>query len=134
MGAGSDLHLYSGNLHGVSGPGHSHTPNLLAYLALDSSATAVIPIPEGWSVALLNIGGDLIASGERIPPDSLGVFSKHGAEIAITAVWGGEMILMAGEPNSEQVAVRNGFFMSNQDELDAADAAHRAGHMGRISS
>lgn len=134
-GENSRVRLFAGTLAGRTGPAPLPTPVLIAHLELGHGAHATVPIPTGWSAATCVVAG---SAGSPDTPDLVPggtvVFNDDGDRITILSTTGGEVLLMAGQPIGEPIAMGGGFVMNTADEITAAFDDYRSGGMGELAA
>jgi len=134
LGQGSVLRLFAGTLTGVEGPEPHAASVLLAHVALIPNGTITVDLPTGWNAAATAVAGQPTVGGESLEPGNTVVFRDDGDTVSFGAPSGGQLLLMAGEPIGEPVAMGGGHVMNTPEEVAQAFADERAGHMGHLSA
>jgi redox-sensitive bicupin YhaK (pirin superfamily) len=134
LGAGSVVRLYAGSLAGRRGPAPLPTPVLVAHALLEAGGDVTIAVPTGWTAAVCVVAGEVaVGPDEPLPPGATVVFGDDGDSIHIGSPSGGEVLLMAGEPIGEPIAMGGGFVMNTRDEIEASFDDYRSGRMGALA-
>lgn len=131
---GARLRLYAGEFGGVHGPAPMPTPVLVAHVALAAGSQVEVPIARGWTAAVTVVDGHIDGAQEHLPPGATVVFADDGDSMSVSSTAGGEVLLMAGHPIGEPIAMGGGFVMTTGDEITEAFADHDAGLMGVLAA
>jgi redox-sensitive bicupin YhaK (pirin superfamily) len=135
LAAGVQARLFAGELAGRSGPAPLGTPVLIVHLALDPGATVTIPVERGWTVGACVVAGTAdVAGHDALPEGATPVFADDGDAVTIGSTTGGEVLLMAGRPIGEPIAMGNGFVMNSSTEIEQAFDDYRTGAMGTLNA
>ena len=111
---GATIRVIAGELFGLTGPGHTHTPISYAHLSLDADATVSTALPAGHVVLAYPMTGGFRIGDTQVDEGTLAVI--EGAELTIAGVAPrSEVIVLTGQPIGEPVA-RHGPFVMNTDE------------------
>lgn len=133
LGNNTRVRLFAGSLAGRTGPAPLPTPVLIAHIDIDAGGSVTVPIPDGWSAATCVVAGSAGTSDAAdLVPGATVVFNDDGDSITIVSTNGGEVLLMAGEPIGEPIAMGGGFVMNTAEEIDAAFGDFRSGRMGTL--
>lgn len=131
---GGTARLISGNFGEHAGAARTFTPVILWELTLPGGASADLPAPEGWNLAVFPLAGTLVDdSGQAVPAGSLGVFSREGAGAAIRAQGETRMLVLGGAPIDEPVVGYGPFVMNTREEIIEAFRDFQAGRMGQLA-
>ena len=134
LGTGSRVRLYAGDLAGVSGPAPMPTPVLVAHVSVADGGGVTLPIPAGWTTALIDVAGDLAVGERSLREGDTVVYADDGDSISVSSRGGGEFLLMAGEPIGEPIAMGGGFVMNTSEEIAEAFEDDRAGRLGTLTA
>ena len=136
LGHGSLLRLYAGELAGRRGPAPLPTPVLIGHIRLDADGRITIPVPSGWTAAACVVAGKAVASVDEapLPTGATPVFDDDGESVGFSSVSGAELLLMAGEPIGEPIAMGGGFVMNTGQEITEAFDDYRNGLMGALAA
>jgi len=133
LGVGSTVRLYAGALGARRGPVPLPTPVLVTHVLVGPGGHVTIPVPAGWTAAFCVVAGEISDDGpEPLPPGATVVFADDGDSVRVESESGGEVLLMAGEPIGEPIAMGGGFVMNTREEIATAFGDYRSGRMGSL--
>lgn len=120
---GAELRIFSGTVHGVTGPSLNHVPVTMAEIHLAAGATAHIDLPPSYNSFVYIISGATEAAVET----QVIWFEREEGDITLTARTATHAVLFAGEPIGEPVAQRGPFVMNTMPEIVQAYADYQSG-------
>lgn len=129
-----DLELVSGSYLDHHGPAATQSPVLTAigHFRAAPAASFVAPAYEQFAIYVLN--GQLRINGEHVVErHSLVVFDPQGDTIDIEPLTEGSLLLLAGEPLREPVAMYGPFVMNTEQELHEALHDYSIGKFGVLN-
>ncbi|MGB0652641.1 MAG: pirin family protein [Thermoplasmatota archaeon] len=126
---GIEATVYAGRLGDATGPARLFSKALLAHL--DVSGAGRLPIPAGMVACLLVLKGQVTIGGQVVPAGSAGWIPAASPAAEVDLEGEASVLLVAGEPHAEPVALGMPFVMNTDDELAAAFADLKAGRLGR---
>ena len=132
-GAGS-VRVIAGKFADTRGPATTVTPLHLWDVRLRAGHTVELPVPDGYSTALVvqqgsvKINGDTPAAGVDLVE-----FKRAGLGVTVESVDDTMVLLLAGEPIGEPVAGQGPFVMNTREEIQQAIHDFRSGRMGSLS-
>lgn len=129
--AGS-VRLITGDYNGKRGPAKTFSPLQVWDVSLVAGAEVELPIPGGWSAALLVRKGSVITGGQTLEAGSLAVLAQAGSGIALSSANGADILLLAGEPLDEPIVGHGPFVMNSQDEIARAIIDFNTGRFGQM--
>jgi hypothetical protein len=133
LGTDTTIRLYAGSVGDATGPAPLPTPVLVAHVVVDAGGSVTLPVDARWSASFCVVAGSIdIAGHDRLEPGATPVFAHDGGAITMSSGTGGEVLLMAGEPIDEPIAMGGGFVMNTTDEIRQAFDDERAGRFGRL--
>jgi hypothetical protein len=107
------------------------TPVILWDGRLGAGSETILPVPDGFSVAVFVRSGTLkAATTHTVESRQLAVFEPSGAGIHLAAETDSEFLVVGGEPIDEPVVAYGPFVMNKPEEIEAAIADVRAGRFG----
>ncbi|QDF98417.1 quercetin 2,3-dioxygenase [Azoarcus sp. DD4] len=131
-GAGS-ARIVAGELDGRRGPAHTFTPLAVWDLRLNAGGYVELPLPEGWTGAVVVLRGTLQVNGKAIVRDGqLAVLDRKGNGVALEANNDALVLLLAGDPIAEPIVGHGPFVMNDADEINQAIDDYTAGRFGRL--
>lgn len=125
--------VIAGEFGGVSGPAHTFTPMQVVDLRLASHGPFSIPLPAGYTTALVVLSGTLLINGQAIRSAEMGVFGLEGQSLEIDGADEVRALLLCGEPINEPIVGHGPFVMNTQQEIHQAIRDYQAGKMGHLS-
>lgn len=129
--AGS-VRLIAGDYSGKSGPANTFSPLLMWDVSLAAGAKTELPIPGGWSAALLVRKGSVMAGEQNLTAGELAVLAQAGSDLSLSSAGGAEVLLLAGEPLDEPIVGHGPFVMNSQDEIARAIVDFNTGRFGQM--
>lgn len=131
-GAGS-ARIVAGTLDGRSGPARTRTPLAVWDLRLVAGGYAELPLPEGWTAAVVVLRGTIQVNGKAIVRDGqLAVLDRKGNDVALEANNDALVLLLAGEPIDEPIAGHGPFVMNDAAGIAQAIDDYTEGRFGRL--
>ncbi len=132
-GGGGTARVIAGDLGGRRGPAKTFTPMHVWDLRLQDAARTDLAVPEGWTTALVVLGGSLNAGGQRVGEAEVALFERAGASITLEDAQGVKALLLAGQPIDEPISGYGPFVMNTQEEIRQAMTDYQTGRMGHLS-
>ena len=120
-------YVVAGRFEDTMAPIRSLTDATMLVVDLAPGGTVVLPAPEGRSLFLYVIEGDVIIGGERVEQYSRVMFGDMGDRVTVTSTDGGTIIYGHAPPINESVAARGPFVMTTATELVQAARDYQAG-------
>ncbi|HEX7192949.1 MAG TPA: pirin family protein [Thermoanaerobaculia bacterium] len=120
---GAELRIFSGTVHGTTGPALNHVPVTMVEIHLAAGTTARIDLPPSYNAFAYVIFGTLDAATET----QVIWFELEEGDVTLTAHTPTHAILFAGEPIGEPVVQRGPFVMNSMNEIVQAYADYQAG-------
>lgn len=132
-GDAGQLRLIAGEFEGRHGPARTFTPILLADLRLGAGKSVRLPVPAGFTTALLVRHGEVQpGQGEQATAGDLVLFERAGDGIEIHAQTDVGLLLLAGEPINEPIVGHGPFVMNSRAEIQQAFEDYQLGKMGAL--
>ncbi len=127
------LRVIAGEFDGRRGPARTFTPILLGDLRLRHGKSVRVPVPAGFTTALLVRNGEVhVGNGDRATDGDLAVFERTGDWIEVRADADARLLLLAGEPILEPVVGHGPFVMNSRAEIQQAFEDYQLGRMGGL--
>ena len=117
------LRVFSGTVHGVTGPALNHVPVTMVEIHLAAGATANIDLPPSYNAFAYIISGATDTADET----QVIWFEHEEGDVTLTAQRPTHAILFAGEPVHEPVVQRGPFVMNTMNEIVQAYGDYQAG-------
>lgn len=133
VGAGS-VRVIAGDFNGTRGPAHTFTPVELWHARIEAGSRLELPVPEGHTLAVFIIDGEIAVDGQPAGKLELAIFTRDGAGAAIESSSGAEVLVLGGEPIDEPIAPYGPFVMNTQEEIRQAVIDYQSGKMGILSA
>jgi len=128
------VRVISGEFAGAKGPAKTFTPILVADLRCATNQRTDVPVPDGYTTALVVLKGALRVNGsEEITTAEVGLFDRAGKSISIECVNDATALLLCGEPIDEPIVGQGPFVMNTAQEIRQAMTDYRSGKMGHLS-
>jgi len=122
--------VFVGALWGSASPVAVETPLVGAEVVLDAGVSVVLPVPDGFEVAVLGDAGSVTVGEFAVARGELAVVgaARHPGGVSVTAgPQGARVLVLGGEPFGEQVVMWWNFLGRSHDDVVAARAAWEAG-------
>jgi hypothetical protein len=130
---GTTVRVIAGELQGTTGPAQTFTPVNLWDIQVAPGKELRLPVPAGYTTALLVRGGSIEFNGsENVQAVGLVVFEREGDHIRLKCDAPAAMLLLAGEPINEPVVGQGPFVMNTAEEIRHAFAEYQSGAMGHL--
>lgn len=132
LGAGI-ARIITGELAGTRGPAKTFTPIDVWDLRLAGRGVAELPLPQGWTTALVVLHGTVQVNGQALlRGDQLAVLDREGVGVKLEANNDAVVLLLAGEPIDEPVVGYGPFVMNSEAEIAQAIEDFNHGRFGGI--
>jgi quercetin 2,3-dioxygenase len=130
VGEGVSAQVFVGSLWGSSSPVAVETPLVGAEVVLAAGASVLLPVPDGFEVAVLVDRGEVTFGGVGVVRGVLGVIGagRHPGGVELAAgEEGARVLVLGGEPFGEEVVMWWNFIGRSHDDVVAARGAWEAG-------
>ena len=130
---GGTVTLYAGELDGERGPAHTFPPIELWDVQLSADEQAELAVPDGHTIMVFVLDGEVATEGGRVALEQLGLFERDGDVLALKAPeTGARVIVLGGEPINENVIFYGPFAMNTRAEIVQAIDDFNAGRFGHL--
>ncbi len=127
------VRVIAGEFAGVRGPAQTYSPLNMWDMRLQAGARLMVPVPDGYSTAVVVLAGSVQANGDAlIQAEQVGIFEHAGAHVHLASSDGATVLLLSGEPLNEPVAGHGPFVMNTQHEIRQALLDYQSGKMGHL--
>jgi len=127
--------VIAGELLGERSPAAVHTPLVGAHIVAPAGSVATLPLKPEWEHGVIVTYGRAEIAGQRIIPGSLVYLppGRNGLPI-VTGAGDAGIVLVGGQPFSEQILMWWNFVGRSKDELTKAtrDWNAAAGYLGEV--
>lgn len=133
-GAGT-LRVIAGGYNGSRGPASTFTPIDLWDLQLRGGGKASLALPEGRTVAIVVLKGDVQVNGDASAREAQFVLlDRDGGEFTLEASGDASVLILSGEPIDEPVVMHGPFVMNTVGEIKQAMLDFQRGRYGTIET
>lgn len=131
---GGSVRVIAGAFEGVKGPARTFTPIHVLDLRLAGDERTDLPVPDGYTTALVVLRGELRVNGsEAIRAAEVGLFDRAGDSVRIDGASDAAALLLAGEPIEEPIVGQGPFVMNSREEIRQAILDYQSGRMGHLA-
>ena len=130
---GGQLRVIAGELAGLQGPARTFSPVVVADLTLSSGQTETLTVPASYSLMAYVLRGSAIINGKLVSRGQIALTNSDGDMISIGTTTDAKLLILAGEPIQEPLAVYGPFVMNTRDEILAAFDDFQNGRMGVLN-
>lgn len=127
---GAQARVVAGTLGSATGPVRPRpTEPLYLDLRLPADSRATIEVPDGHSVLLVTVRGEVLVGGKRtrMQADQIAQLTRTGNVELGAGAEPAQLLLVAGRPLREQIAHYGPFVMNTREEIQQAIADLEAG-------
>lgn len=130
---GGQLRVIAGELTGLTGPAHTFSPIVVADLTLSGGQTETLTVPDTYSLMVYVLSGSASLNAQPIERGQIALFNTDGDTITLSTTSGTKLLILAGEPIREPLAVYGPFVMNTREEILAAFDDFQNGRMGVLN-
>lgn len=132
-GAGS-ARIIAGELDGHQGPARTFTPMNVWDMRLRAGAELELPLPEGWTGAIVVLHGQVrVGEAQAQAQDAQVVhLSRTGSQTHLSAKTDAHLLILSGEPIDEPIVAYGPFVMNTSQEIRQAITDLQSGHFGEL--
>lgn len=129
---GGRLRVIAGDLEGLQGPAQTFSPIVVADLILSGGQSETITVPTDYALMVYVLGGQAHLNGEAIERGQVVLLNTDGDTIRLSTTALAKVLILAGEPIREPLAVYGPFVMNTREEILAAFDDFQNGKMGTL--
>jgi quercetin 2,3-dioxygenase len=130
---GGQLRVVAGELAGLKGPAHTFSPIIVADLTLANGQTETLHVPASFSLMVYVLSGSSVLNGETLSRGQIALTNTDGDSIIVGASVEAKLLILAGAPINEPLAVYGPFVMNTREEILAAFDDFQNGRMGVLN-
>lgn len=125
--------IIAGDYDGTRGPAKTFTPIDVWDLRLAAGGTTELPLPQGWTTAIVVLQGTVQVNGHAVlRGDQLAVLDRDGVGVTLEANNDAVVLLLAGEPIDEPIVGYGPFVLNSEAEIAQAIEDFNRGRFGAI--
>lgn len=120
--------VIAGDFETTAGAARTFTPINLWDIRLNAGGKAKLPLPDGFTTAILVLEGNVKVNGsESLKAKELGFLGRTGDHVNLEAAVPSVLLVMNGKPIDEPIEGYGPFVMNTQEEIRQAMADFQAG-------
>ncbi|WP_461093728.1 pirin family protein [Spirosoma gilvum] len=127
---GGQLRIIAGELADIQGPASTFSPVVVADLSMIQGQTETLMITESYALMAYVLSGSATLNATTIDRGQLALLNQDGDTISLSATATTKLLILAGEPILEPLAVYGPFVMNTREEILEAFEDFQAGRMG----
>lgn len=125
--------VVAGNFEGIRGPVATPSPVLALRLTLQAGGRCAIPISADYNAFLYLLDGQITLEGYGLVDGlHMVLLNRDGEGCSLTAKENTRLLLVAGKPLEEPLAIHGPYVMNTQTELMQAMRDYQMGKMGML--
>jgi quercetin 2,3-dioxygenase len=106
-----------GELQGVRSPAEVHTPICGADIQLDAGGTVTLSLEPAFEHGVFVVSGTVAIDNSVVGLDQLLYLGTERSEVTLRSEHGGRLLLLGGEPFTEEIVMWWNFIGRNHDEV-----------------
>lgn len=130
---GGKLRVIAGELASLQGPAHTFSPIIVADLSLKNDQSETLSIPVNHTLMVYVLSGSATLNGAVLERGQIALTNADGDSITLTTSTEAKLLILAGEPIHEPLAVYGPFVMNTREEIIEAFSDFKAGKMGVLN-
>ncbi|MDB5242886.1 MAG: pirin [Spirosoma sp.] len=130
---GGQLRVIAGELASLPGPARTFSPIVVADLALSSGQTETLTVPINYAFMAYVLRGSVTVNGKLVSRGQIALTNLDGDTISWGATADAKVLILAGEPIQEPLAVYGPFVMNTREEILEAYNDFQNGRMGVLN-
>ncbi|MVM39809.1 pirin family protein [Spirosoma sp. HMF3257] len=130
---GGKLRVIAGELAGLQGPASTFSPIFVADLTLANSQSETLTIPAQYTAMVYVLNGSASLNGKPINRGQIALMNTNGDTITLSTSSAAKLLILAGEPIHEPLAVYGPFVMNTREEILEAFEDFQNGRMGVLN-
>ena len=130
---GGQLRVIAGELAGLTGSASTFSPVIVADLTLTDGQAETLTVPASHTLMVYVLSGSAVLNNEPIERGQIALLNTDGDAIVLSANETAKLLILAGEPIREPLAVYGPFVMNTREEILAAFDDFQSGKMGVLN-
>lgn len=130
---GGQLRVIAGELAGSTGPASTFSPITVADLTLVGPQSETLTVPAEHNLLVYVLKGAATLNGSRINRGQIALLNADGDTLTLATDTDAKLLILAGEPIREPLAVYGPFVMNTREEIMAAFDDFQNGRMGVLN-
>ncbi|WP_461050093.1 pirin family protein [Spirosoma arcticum] len=130
---GGQLRVVAGEFAGLQGPAHTFSPVVVADLTLVAGQTEILTVPSDYTLMVYVLNGSATTNGDPVSHGQVALTNPNGNTISVAANTDAKLLILAGEPIREPLAVYGPFVMNTREEILTAFDDFQNGRMGVLN-
>ena len=131
--ANSQIRIISGSFHGLTGPIKTTVPTLVYHVISQNGENLELgPIPKGFNSLIYVLNGNVEIEDRIVPEYHTVLLDNEGDTIRLSTSENTQLLLLAGQPLAEAVAMGGPFVMNTKEEIQQAYADFESGQFGTL--
>ena len=130
---GGQLRVIAGDLAGLHGPANTFSPIVVADLTLTGGQSETLAFPAEYALMVYVLSGAATVNGEKIDRGQIALTNTDGDSITLSSTAEAKLLILAGEPIRESLAVYGPFVMNTREEILVAFDDFQQGRMGTLN-
>lgn len=130
---GGRLRVIAGELAGLTGPARTFSPIVVADLTLINEQTETLTVPVDHTLMVYVLSGSATINGEPLTRGQVALTNPDGDSITLSTSANAKLLVLAGAPIHEPLAVYGPFVMNTREEILAAFDDFQNGRMGVLN-
>lgn len=131
-GSAGSARIIAGELDGKLGPAHTFTPMNVWDLRLHAGGEVELPMPEGWTGAIVVLHGCIHVDGAQAQDAQVVHLSRTGSNTSLSADTDTHLLVLSGQPIDEPIVAYGPFVMNTQGEIHQAIIDLQSGRFGEL--
>ena len=128
------VRVIAGDYDGHKGPARTFTPIDVWDVRLKARHRAVFALPEGHTLALVVLAGDVEVNGTETAREAQAVLlDRNGGSVTIEANTDAKVLILSGAPIDEPVIAQGPFVMNTVGEIKQAMLDFQSGKFGAMT-
>ena len=130
---GGILRVIAGELADVKGPAQTFSPVIVADLTVQEGQFETLSVPTDYTLLVYVLSGSATLNSQALNQGQIARTNTDGDTITLTTSTNAKVLILAGEPIREPLAVYGPFVMNTREEILAAFDDFQAGRMGVLN-